>query len=381
MGSPTQLEEMILEQFPLTMTQGALDKANFYAKYNMVNEQVCEAYLFMLGNSSYEYIEDVVLAREQFMEPARCYLTYDGKIHRRELVHTQVPVLGWCHTHAAYSNFFSSLDIQNAQEFRSEDGGKFVTIEGSSLHLYYHVVVNAANDAPYGVIGYRHNGHDSWKFIMDAPIRIISEKNPDICVPTPDEAKKQLQEARCIAGEERYDKRDPSLSHGLSQKPSQKLEQLVAAKVSSIKEKESDCHGSAGQEISHLHSAYQRVSFSSTLQKYSLDMQKNPQLYSSGFSELLRILEGKYSHSWQNRSLDVISHYVRYIPSEKEYAAVQEILSSNTHLRKRQRIYYTLLMKFIEVRYATSTSDPSVGKRKTVTPRKRVRYRSRKQNL
>jgi hypothetical protein len=313
------LEQRILEKFPLRITAGALEKANIYARLARLDGKTVEAYMHLVGD---DIIEDVVLTKEQYVGEAFCQPTTLGLQETyKELEETTIS--GWCHSHGDFGNFFSSMDKANVRSF-SHMGGIHKELDGVPLDIFYNIVVNARNDAPYAALSYHYEGKIG--LIEDVPIVLL----PEGTILSDQAANEHIKSALRHPCAEFV----PLFEFNHLQPDRKMLEQLVG-----------------------------KSTYKERIQEAREQVHKEPQAYSPHFLHILDTLDGKQSRLWVDRSAEFFVYYLHQAPTMEEKDTVKELLASNTYLEKNTHIRHFLEI-IVEVSYAARSSSAPLGNRK-----------------
>jgi len=219
---------------PIQLSQYALDKANFTAR--RVSE-ICKAFelptyeIAMYMVSSQEIasddkpiIEDINLPSDQEIFPDLCVIKSIGSASSiRSIWNKGQAIVGWAHSHGDHENFFSTKDKNTMPKFIQDhprmmedsidtvicdelpiveyNGKKHIRLNDNLLietdaadvkhrliehHRYvvqcqYALVFNAANDAPFGVLGLLEGNHETTMY--GVPVEVVDDGRlftPDI---------------------------------------------------------------------------------------------------------------------------------------------------------------------------------------------------------
>ncbi|UYP47019.1 hypothetical protein NEF87_003304 [Candidatus Lokiarchaeum ossiferum] len=142
-----QEERLALRQ--IHISSRALHKMFFMAKevIRLFNEPL-EVYALAVGNS--EVIEDILIPRQMCSHTSIHINAKDLLSLMPEIQKQDVNVLGWTHSHANFSVFFSGTDTQNQKTILAETSN-FRTLNGSRVKFCYGLTVNIHQDV-FGMV-------------------------------------------------------------------------------------------------------------------------------------------------------------------------------------------------------------------------------------
>ncbi len=326
------LEAMIQETFPFKITQGALDTANTYARLARLDDKTVEAYMHLVGD---DVLTDVFLTKEQYVGTAFCQPTVKGLADTYAGLDGK-KIAGWCHSHAEFSNFFSTLDKQNVLSF-SDIGGIKKELDNEPISLFYNLVVNARNDIPFCALAYEYKGN--YGLIEHIPLIVL----PGGTALSEQTAKEHLSSA---------------LRHPCP-------ESVPPFEFLHIAPDEKMLEKIIGEEpLKQVEQKIKRITYKEKIGEQRILYEDEPRLYSQRFGEVLDILEGKKSRQWIDRVADVLLYYMKEAPTQKEKEAVHNIVHSNSYLRKNPHIQRFLDI-ILEASYAARPTAAPLGNRKT----------------
>jgi hypothetical protein len=317
------LEDIILEKFPLRIMQGTLDTAQSFARLATLDGQAVEAYMHLVGD---DVIKDVVLTKEQYVGAAFCQPTVQGLADTYASLGDN-QIVGWCHSHADFSNFFSSMDKNNVRTF-TDMGGIVRDIEGEPISLFYNLVVNVRNDTPYSAISYFYQGN--YGLIEHVPLIVL----PGGTKLSEQAASEQLKSALrhpCAESVPPFE-----FTH---LQPDMRMLEILVGDTPKITYKQ------------HVHAERELYA-------------KTPAQYSSSFESVLDALEGRSSRLWVDRVADIFVHYMRQAPTAHEKDAVKRLLDTNSYLKKNQHIKQFLDI-ILEASYAARSPAATLGNTET----------------
>lgn len=151
------------------ITGQALEKANYITRRTRELAGInLEVYLYLLNDREKKddiLVRDVYITKKQKVEPAYCRATADGQIDSiLELKASKKRIVGWGHSHGAYTPFHSSVDNGNLFEVLQDNAilARVNVLDDENEELFFEVeyspsiVFTNRNDRPYAAVGVRY---------------------------------------------------------------------------------------------------------------------------------------------------------------------------------------------------------------------------------
>ena len=326
------LEKKLLDRYPLCIREGALETANIYARLAVCEEERVEVFMHMVGN---DVIEDIYPTLQQLVGPGSCTTVGDGKAQVYSWMQREkTRQIGWCHSHAEYNTFFSSIDVETIKKMLSE--GPTRTIDGEDVQYLYGLVVNAANDAPYGVLAYRKADEEKAHVVQDIPVHIV----PGGCAIDEGVARGILDDALFHVSSHSSDSEFPPV-------------QAIPPEVRS--------QGTA--PLPDVVRDDPLLPYHAQVEAERNRLLASPKLYGDHFAQVIDMIGGQGPRLWIHRAIGVLHLYENKKTTQAEREAIKRILNASTYLRRRHNELFGFLQSYLT--HAASTTDPPLGERRT----------------